>query len=76
MRRTEQRRYSVVVQNIKGSQTDVGLCATCQHMRQRTSDRGSVFYQCQLSASDPGFPKYPRLPVLQCRGYERVECRT
>jgi hypothetical protein len=25
---------------------------------------------CELSKSDPGFPKYPRLPVLECRGYE------
>ena len=38
-------------------------------MRQLKSDRGSVFYLCQLSATDPSFPKYPRLPVLQCVGY-------
>jgi len=53
-------------------QPRVGLCATCLHMRQMESDRGSLFYLCQLSASDPAFPKYPRLPVLQCRGYERL----
>jgi hypothetical protein len=35
-----------------------------------TSDRGSTFYFCQRSASDASFPKYPRLPVIQCRGYE------
>jgi len=41
-------------------------------MRQVTSDRGSIFYQCQLSIADPGFPKYPRLPVLICRGYDPI----
>src|ERR1700733_6562552 len=39
-------------------------------MRQITSDRGSVFYQCLRSATDPSFPKYPRLPVVRCGGYE------
>ena len=50
-----------------------GLCAYCIHMRTITSDRGSVFYLCQLSKADPSFPKYPRLPVLECRGYEAQE---
>jgi len=36
------------------------------------SDRDSTFYFCERSASDPGFPKYPRLPVLQCSGFERI----
>jgi hypothetical protein len=48
-----------------------GLCATCRHVRLIRSDRGSVFYQCHLSATDPSFPKYPRLPVLACSGYQR-----
>jgi hypothetical protein len=39
------------------------------HMREIHSDRGSTFYMCQLSATDARFPKYPRLPVLQCLGY-------
>jgi hypothetical protein len=47
-----------------------GLCATCVHMRRITSDRGSVFYFCELSKIHPNFPKYPRLPVLECAGYE------
>jgi hypothetical protein len=25
---------------------------------------------CELSKTDATFPRYPRLPVLQCRGYE------
>ena len=48
----------------------VGLCATCQHVRRITSDRGSVFYLCTLSKTDPRFPKYPRLPILTCPGFE------
>jgi hypothetical protein len=48
----------------------VGLCASCIFMRKIHSDRGSTFYLCQRSAADPRFPKYPRLPVLHCGGYE------
>jgi hypothetical protein len=47
----------------------IGLCATCRFMRRMESDRGSIFYLCHLSATDPAFPKYPRLPVLRCSGY-------
>ena len=49
-----------------------GLCATCRHMRLIRSDRGSVFYVCGLSATDPRFKKYPALPVLACSGYLSV----
>jgi hypothetical protein len=48
-----------------------GLCASCTHVRRITSDRGSVFYLCELSKTDVRFPKYPRLPVVNCPGYER-----
>ena len=30
-----------------------------------------MFLQCRLSFTDPRFKKYPRLPVLQCSGYEK-----
>jgi hypothetical protein len=48
----------------------VGLCESCVHVRIVRSDRGSLFYRCGLSDTDPRFPKYPRLPVLSCPGYE------
>jgi GNAT superfamily N-acetyltransferase len=35
------------------------------------SARGSRFYLCGRSHTDPRFPKYPRLPVRDCAGYER-----
>lgn len=50
-----------------------GLCDDCVFCTIVRSDRGSEFYQCRLSFTDPAFPKYPRLPVLQCRGYVPVE---
>ncbi len=40
-------------------------------MRRIESDRGSIFYLCELSKVDPRYPKYPRLPVLSCTGYEK-----
>jgi hypothetical protein len=52
-----------------GPQSPAGLCADCTHARRIESARGSVFFLCQLSSTDPRFPKYPRLPVLSCPGY-------
>jgi hypothetical protein len=52
-----------------GSQSPAGLCGDCTHARRIESARGSVFILCQLSSTDPRFPKYPRLPVLSCPGY-------
>jgi hypothetical protein len=48
-----------------------GLCDTCVHCRLIRSDRGSVFVMCLRGLTDPAYPKYPRLPVLNCAGYER-----
>jgi hypothetical protein len=55
------------------SDATVGLCASCLHARVMRSDRESVFYLCELSRSNLHFPKYPRLPVLVCSGYERSD---
>ena len=49
----------------------VGLCAACSQARAVVSGRGSTFWRCDLSASDPRFPKYPPLPVLRCAGFAR-----
>jgi len=46
-----------------------GLCATCEHAKILSSDRGSTFYRCGLSDTDPRFRRYPTLPVLKCDGY-------
>jgi len=50
-------------------QARAGLCANCTHARRVESARGSFFVLCELSAADTAFPRYPRLPVLQCRGF-------
>jgi hypothetical protein len=47
----------------------LGLCADCVYARPIESSKGSQFLLCQLSQSDPSFPKYPRLPILACAGY-------
>ncbi len=52
---------------IEGS---VGLCADCVHGQRVVSAKGSEFWRCAKSEPDPRFPKYPRLPVLRCEGYE------
>ena len=52
---------------------NIGLCDSCRYTRRIESDRGSIFYLCERSATDASFPKYPRLPVLRCAGYESSE---
>lgn len=41
----------------------------CAHSRTVRSAR-STFYLCERSFSDPRFPKYPRLPVRNCPGFD------
>jgi hypothetical protein len=52
---------------------ETGLCGHCRHARRIDSASGSAFIQCQLSAADPRFAKWPRLPVLSCAGHEPGE---
>jgi hypothetical protein len=48
-----------------------GLCESCLHERTIVSDKGSRFVMCERwREKDSVFPKYPRLPVLVCGGYE------
>ncbi|HTY81102.1 MAG TPA: hypothetical protein VMI34_25000 [Candidatus Bathyarchaeia archaeon] len=49
---------------------EIGLCASCRHVRPVRTERGSVFHRCARAAEDSRFPKYPRLPVARCAGYE------
>jgi len=49
-----------------------GLCESCRFARTIVSDRGSQFTQCSRSRYEAHlFPKYPKLPVLSCDGYEK-----
>lgn len=49
---------------------DAGLCDRCRHQQLVPNTRGSVFSLCQRSRTDPAYPRYPRLPVLSCPGFE------
>ena len=48
-----------------------GLCDSCRYQRLVRSGRGSVFTMCLKSREDKAFPKYPRVPVSACSGYDR-----
>jgi hypothetical protein len=50
-----------------------GLCGTCRHAQEIPTDRGAVFVRCGRSTVDPGYPRYPLLPVTTCRGHERTD---
>jgi len=52
-----------------------GLCDRCRQARIVTSARGSRFILCERSRWDARFPRYPRLPVLACEGFERRDDR-
>ncbi|HEY2440656.1 MAG TPA: hypothetical protein VGI07_10515 [Solirubrobacteraceae bacterium] len=53
---------------------EVGLCDRCRHQQIVRNTRGSVFSLCRRSRDEPDrFPRYPRLPVLRCPGYEPRE---
>lgn len=49
-----------------------GLCDSCAHQQLIRNTRGSVFSLCRRSRTEPDrYPRYPRLPVLRCDGWER-----
>jgi hypothetical protein len=48
----------------------IGLCRSCRHAEVIPSSKGSTFYLCTLSATDPRFRRYPALPVVSCIGYQ------
>ena len=54
------------------AQPDVGLCAECRHASRHGNTRGSEFWRCLRAETDLRFPRYPRLPVRECPGYERT----
>lgn len=49
---------------------NLGLCATCRWARRVESARGSNFLRCARSDLDAAYPRYPRLPVHACAGFE------
>jgi hypothetical protein len=53
-----------------------GLCNACAHQQLVPNSRGSVFSLCRRSKADPSFPRYPRIPVMECRGFEKGRSTT
>jgi hypothetical protein len=51
---------------------NAGLCDSCRHQQLVPNTRGSTFSLCLRSRTDQAYPRYPRLPVRECAGYERV----
>jgi hypothetical protein len=54
----------------------IGLCAKCRYARRIVSSRGADFWHCRRAADDPSYPRYPRLPVIACNGFDPNEART
>ena len=49
----------------------VGLCHSCRYQKLIRNTRGSTFSMCERSKTDDRYPKYPRLPVERCQGWEK-----
>lgn len=47
-----------------------GLCTQCKHAELIRTAKGSAFLKCARSKMEQRFPKYPKLPVTSCLGYE------
>jgi propionyl-CoA synthetase len=47
-----------------------GLCETCVHAKLNETHRGTAYVRCTRAAWDARLPRYPRLPVLACPGFE------
>ncbi len=53
---------------------DAGICDRCRHQQVIRTTRGSRFSLCRRSRDEPErFPRYPRLPVIVCPGYQPAE---
>lgn len=59
------RRYSRAMTRVR-----FGLCDRCEHQRLVRSGRGSLFTLCERAREDQRFPRYPRVPVTACAGFE------
>jgi len=56
--------------SVHTAEVGFGLCDSCVHQQIVRNTRGSVFTLCRRSRDEPEFPRYPRVPVLECRGHE------
>jgi hypothetical protein len=47
-----------------------GLCLTCRYAKLNQTRRGTAYLRCGRSAWDDRLVRYPRLPVIECAGFE------
>jgi hypothetical protein len=52
-----------------------GLCAACLHAKVAQTRRGTAYLRCTRAAWDDRLPRYPRLPVTECAGFEEATAR-
>jgi len=50
-----------------------GLCVACQHAKLNETRRGTAYLRCTRAAWDTRLPRYPRLPVTQCVGFDPAD---
>lgn len=48
----------------------IGLCEACIFHSLVVSSKGTEFHLCEKSKTNPSFPRYPRLPVKECEGFQ------
>ena len=58
---------------MRNTSRDVGLCAECCHVRLVPTERDATYLLCALSTVDSAYVRYPSLPVVYCRGYDRTQ---
>ena len=56
-----------------GGAIAAGLCTDCRFSRIQRSAKGSVFLRCGRADDEPGWLRYPPLPVTTCEGFERAD---
>jgi hypothetical protein len=49
-----------------------GLCETCRYAKLNQTRRGTVYLRCLRAEWDDRLPRYPRLPVSRCAGFEQA----
>lgn len=49
----------------------LGQCLDCRHRKALRSKSGEDLVLCARASAEPAFPKYPRLPMSGCGGFER-----
>ena len=47
-----------------------GLCGGCRHAKLNETRRGTAYLRCTRAGWDDRLPRYPRLPVTECPGFE------